>query len=210
MSYWPNLTMWQAFCPTTRSPSLSGRSRVSSNSSWTDSITFTATKSSTETWRRQMCSLQGRSPMRCAVLKFKVCIVLWVWEEWFFILFYRKGILKLADFGLARAFSYNPDKPNRYTNRVVTLWYRYGHKSNFKKKMRTFVLNWFSYLLNLLWYTDHRNSCWASGTTARPWTCGGRAASWQKCGPDPPSCRATLNNTNSHSSLRSGHLLSRA
>lgn len=40
------------------------------------------------------------------------------------VLITRKGILKLADFGLARAFSYNPDKPNRYTNRVVTLWYR--------------------------------------------------------------------------------------
>ena len=40
------------------------------------------------------------------------------------VLITRKGILKLADFGLARAFSYNPEKPNRYTNRVVTLWYR--------------------------------------------------------------------------------------
>lgn len=31
----------------------------------------------------------------------------------------------LADFGLARAFSNsNQNKPNKYTNRVVTLWYR--------------------------------------------------------------------------------------
>ncbi|GIY09024.1 cyclin-dependent kinase 9 [Caerostris darwini] len=39
------------------------------------------------------------------------------------ILITKNGVLKLADFGLARAFGgYN--QPNRYTNRVVTLWYR--------------------------------------------------------------------------------------
>lgn len=38
------------------------------------------------------------------------------------ILITKTGILKLADFGLARAFSLA--KQNRYTNRVVTLWYR--------------------------------------------------------------------------------------
>ncbi|KAH6938611.1 hypothetical protein HPB50_011051 [Hyalomma asiaticum] len=38
------------------------------------------------------------------------------------ILITKAGVLKLADFGLARAFSFS--KPNRYTNRVVTLWYR--------------------------------------------------------------------------------------
>ncbi|KAJ9596503.1 hypothetical protein L9F63_012486, partial [Diploptera punctata] len=35
----------------------------------------------------------------------------------------KNGILKLADFGLARAFSANKNV-KRYTNRVVTLWYR--------------------------------------------------------------------------------------
>lgn len=40
------------------------------------------------------------------------------------ILITKQGILKLADFGLARAFSFNANKANRYTNRVVTLWYR--------------------------------------------------------------------------------------
>lgn len=41
------------------------------------------------------------------------------------ILITKRGILKLADFGLARAFSIKKDhKANRYTNRVVTLWYR--------------------------------------------------------------------------------------
>jgi len=41
------------------------------------------------------------------------------------ILITKLGILKLADFGLARAFSHNQKgQPNRYTNRVVTLWYR--------------------------------------------------------------------------------------
>jgi serine/threonine protein kinase len=38
------------------------------------------------------------------------------------ILITKKGILKLADFGLARPFSMG--QVNRYTNRVVTLWYR--------------------------------------------------------------------------------------
>lgn len=39
------------------------------------------------------------------------------------ILITKNGTLKLADFGLARAFSVQ-SKANRYTNRVVTLWYR--------------------------------------------------------------------------------------
>ncbi|GAB1600673.1 cyclin-dependent kinase 9-like [Argonauta hians] len=39
------------------------------------------------------------------------------------ILITKHGVLKLADFGLARAFSLK-GQPNRYTNRVVTLWYR--------------------------------------------------------------------------------------
>lgn len=41
------------------------------------------------------------------------------------ILITKNGVLKLADFGLARAFSINKNgQQNRYTNRVVTLWYR--------------------------------------------------------------------------------------
>ena len=41
------------------------------------------------------------------------------------ILINKQGNLKLADFGLARAFSLpKPGGSNRYTNRVVTLWYR--------------------------------------------------------------------------------------
>jgi len=41
------------------------------------------------------------------------------------ILITKQGILKLADFGLARAISINKgNQANRYTNRVVTLWYR--------------------------------------------------------------------------------------
>ncbi|XP_065343473.1 cyclin-dependent kinase 9-like [Cloeon dipterum] len=41
------------------------------------------------------------------------------------ILMTKKGILKLADFGLSRAFTVSTSgQQNRYTNRVVTLWYR--------------------------------------------------------------------------------------
>ena len=40
------------------------------------------------------------------------------------ILITKSGVLKLADFGLARAFTLTTSQPNRYTNRVVTLWYR--------------------------------------------------------------------------------------
>ncbi len=38
------------------------------------------------------------------------------------VLITKGGVLKLADFGLARAMS--KGQPQRYTNRVVTLWYR--------------------------------------------------------------------------------------
>nr|CDS18483.1 cyclin dependent kinase 9 [Echinococcus granulosus] len=42
------------------------------------------------------------------------------------ILINRNGVLKIADFGLARrtVASTRPDRPPRYTGRVVTLWYR--------------------------------------------------------------------------------------
>ncbi|KAK3594674.1 hypothetical protein CHS0354_016339 [Potamilus streckersoni] len=42
------------------------------------------------------------------------------------ILITKYGVLKIADFGLAREFSLptQKDQPKEYTNRVVTLWYR--------------------------------------------------------------------------------------
>ncbi|CAH8608116.1 unnamed protein product [Schistosoma intercalatum] len=42
------------------------------------------------------------------------------------ILIDREGVLKIADFGLARltVTSIRPDRASRYTGRVVTLWYR--------------------------------------------------------------------------------------
>jgi len=40
------------------------------------------------------------------------------------VLITKTGVLKLADFGLARAYSKPRKDPNKYTNRVVTLWYR--------------------------------------------------------------------------------------
>ncbi|GAQ86098.1 Cdc2-related protein kinase [Klebsormidium nitens] len=40
------------------------------------------------------------------------------------LLINNEGILKLADFGLARNFSSDKDNPAPLTNRVITLWYR--------------------------------------------------------------------------------------
>lgn len=40
------------------------------------------------------------------------------------VLITKNGVLKLADFGLARAIHLNKEQTQRYTNRVVTLWYR--------------------------------------------------------------------------------------
>ena len=40
------------------------------------------------------------------------------------ILMTKNGVLKLADFGLARTYNVDKNFRNRYTNRVVTLWYR--------------------------------------------------------------------------------------
>jgi serine/threonine protein kinase len=38
------------------------------------------------------------------------------------VLINNQGVLKLADFGLARPMASKPDA--RYTNKVITLWYR--------------------------------------------------------------------------------------
>ncbi|GBM79406.1 Cyclin-dependent kinase 9 [Araneus ventricosus] len=42
------------------------------------------------------------------------------------ILITKDGVLKIADFGLARPYSENKcaEKPNKFTNKVITLWYR--------------------------------------------------------------------------------------
>jgi serine/threonine protein kinase len=40
------------------------------------------------------------------------------------LLINNQGILKLADFGLARNFSSDKDNAAALTNRVITLWYR--------------------------------------------------------------------------------------
>lgn len=40
----------------------------------------------------------------------------------FYFTFISRGQIKLGDFGLARLFSSNKERP--YTNKVITLWYR--------------------------------------------------------------------------------------
>ena len=47
------------------------------------------------------------------------------------LLINNSGILKLADFGLARKYATGSEKDKeRYTNRVITLWYRCVHRSH--------------------------------------------------------------------------------
>lgn len=113
------------------------------------------------------------------------------------VLITRDGVLKLADFGLARAFSLAKNSQgNRYTNRVVTLWYRppellLGERCPPSPHGRPGDTGDSGGVLMLLGVCR----CQVSETTAPPSTCGGRAASWLKCGPAAPSCRATLSST---------------
>jgi len=65
------------------------------------------------------------------------------------ILIKKQRILKLADFGLARAISINKKATQTGT---PTMWSPCG--------------------------TDHQSYSWDRGTTALPWTCGVQAASW--------------------------------
>ena len=82
-----------------------------------------------------------------------------------------KGEIKLADFGLARAFSV----PVRsYTHEVVTLWYRYGI---FLK-----AICWNILLLNkvtcaVFLQSGHQRSFLAASSTLEQWTPGAWAVS---------------------------------
>lgn len=43
-------------------------------------------------------------------------------DVYLLVYFFSRGQIKLGDFGLARLFSSNKERP--YTNKVITLWYR--------------------------------------------------------------------------------------
>lgn len=110
------------------------------------------------------------------------------------VLITKNGILKLADFGLARAFSISKNgQANRYTNRVVTLWYRPpGWFSvisiEFESKINRF-----------LGLCCKQSFCWATEITGHRSICGALVVSWPKCGPDRRLCRAIQNNNRSYS-----------
>lgn len=111
------------------------------------------------------------------------------------VLITKHGVLKLADFGLARAFSHSKSgQPNRYTNRVVTLWYR-PPGSFHALHIPINPIHGSSFVLFF-----PQSYCWATATMARPSTCGAPAVLWPKCGPAHQSCRVPANNNKLSSS----------
>ena len=74
------------------------------------------------------------------------------------ILINKKGILKLADFGLAKKFTIpKPNsRPNKYTNRVVTLWYRPPELLLGERNYGPPIDIWVSYCLHLYTYLYRR------------------------------------------------------
>lgn len=115
------------------------------------------------------------------------------------VLITKNGVLKLADFGLARAFSACKNgQANRYTNRVVTLWYRppgklYIHLQSCEaiKHIRESDLFCFFPRCN------EQSYCWVIEIMDRQLICGVLDALWLKCGHDPQLCKAETNNNKS-------------
>lgn len=88
------------------------------------------------------------------------------------LLINREGELKLADFGLARAFGI----PVRsYTHEVVTLWY----VARITLHIRSVLAPLYD-ALYLFLGTAHQTFCWDHGSTRRPSTFGVLAASSQR------------------------------
>ena len=87
----------------------------------------------------------------------------------------KDGAIKIADFGLARAFGI----PVRvYTHEVVTLWYRCG----FDQYLATNGAFWF--LLKLIFHLQslgHQRFYWAVPSILVHWMCGPWAPYLQRC-----------------------------
>ena len=102
------------------------------------------------------------------------------------ILITRNGVLKLADFGLARSISeLKNDSQNRYTNRyalVICI-------------LLCFNLAYF-YLVLSHFGTDRLNCYLVLASMDHQLICGVQGALWQKCGPVRPYYKEALSKPN--------------
>ena len=101
------------------------------------------------------------------------------------VLITRSGILKLADFGLARAFSLNKNnQPNRY---IIIVFVHSIISTLLILKICVYCID--TRIVSSHCGTALQNCCSEKEITALLLICGVQGASWQRCGREVPSCR---------------------